>query len=84
MGAEIRRYESGAPQPTLEAILHLALALSVTTDELIFDKDEPGTDENFRLDFEAITCFAPEEKNIDKAVLESLIVKHDSNFSAAG
>ena len=34
---QIRRYESGASQPTLDAIRRLALALRVTTDELIFD-----------------------------------------------
>lgn len=82
---QIRRYESGASQPTLDAIRRLALALGVTTDELIFDKDERGPDEELRLQFEAITRFTPEEKKVAKAVLESLILKHDANrFSAAG
>ena len=82
---QIRRYESGASQPTLDAIRRLALALGVTTDELIFDKDERGPDEDLRLQFEAITRFTPEEKKVTKAVLESLILKHDANrFSAAG
>lgn len=82
---QIRRYESGASQPTLDAIRRLALALGVTTDELIFDKDERGPDEDLRLQFEAITRFTPEEKKVAKAVLESLILKHDANrFSAAG
>ena len=82
---QIRRYESGASQPTLDAIRGLALALGVTTDELIFAKDERGPDEELRLQFEAITRFTPEEKKIAKAVLESLILKHDANrFSATG
>ena len=82
---QIRRYENGASQPTLDAIRRLALALGVTTDELIFDKDERGPDEELRLQFEAITRFTPEEKKVAKAVLESLILKHDANrFSAAG
>ncbi len=82
---QIRRYESGASQPTLDAIRRLALALGVTTDELIFDKDERGPDEDLRLQFEALTRFTPEEKKIAKAVLESLILKHDANrFSATG
>jgi len=81
---QIRRYESGASQPTLDAIRRLALALGVTTDELIFDKDERGPDEDLRLQFEAVTRFTPEEKKIAKAVLESLILKHDANrWSAA-
>ena len=82
---QIRRYESGASQPTLDAIRRLALALGVTTDELIFDKDERGPDEDLRLQFEALTRFTPEEKKVAKAVLESLILKHDANrFSATG
>ncbi len=82
---QIRRYESGASQPTLDAIRRLALALGVTTDELIFDKDERGPDDDLRLQFEALTRFTPEEKKIAKAVLESLILKHDANrFSATG
>jgi len=82
---QIRRYESGASQPTLDAIRRLALALGVTTDELIFDKDERGPDEDLRLQFEAVTRFTPEEKKVTKAVLESLILKHDANrFSATG
>ena len=82
---QIRRYESGASQPTLDAIRRLALALGVTTDEIIFDKDERGPDDDLRLQFEALTRFTPEEKKIAKAVLESLILKHDANrFSATG
>jgi len=80
---QIRRYESGASQPTLDAIRRLALALGVTTDELIFDQDERGPDEDLRLQFEALTRFTPEEKKIAKAVLESLILKHDANRFAA-
>lgn len=82
---QIRRYESGASQPTLDAIRRLALALGITTDELIFDKNERGPDDDLRLQFEALTRFTPEEKKIAKAVLESLILKHDANrFSAMG
>jgi len=82
---QIRRYESGASQPTLDAIRRLALALGTTTDELIFDKDERGPDDELRLQFEALTRFTPDEKKIAKAVLESLILKHDANrFSATG
>ncbi len=51
---QIRRYESGASQLTLDAIRNLALALGVITDELIFDKDERGP-EALRLQFEALS-----------------------------
>jgi transcriptional regulator with XRE-family HTH domain len=82
--SQIRRYESGETQPTLEVIRRLAIALSVSADMLIFDKDERGPDEELRLQFEALCQFSPEEKRVAKTLLESLILKHDaSRFSAA-
>jgi transcriptional regulator with XRE-family HTH domain len=82
---QIQRYENGSTQPTLDIIRKLAIALSVSADMLIFDTDERGPDEDLRLQFEALTRFTPEEKKVAKAVLESLILKHDANrFSATG
>ncbi|MEM6999041.1 MAG: helix-turn-helix transcriptional regulator [Pseudomonadota bacterium] len=82
--SQIRRYESGETQPTLDVIRKLAIALSVSADMLIFDKDERGPDDELKLQFEAISQFTPEEKKIAKTVLEGLILKHDaSRFSAA-
>jgi transcriptional regulator with XRE-family HTH domain len=80
---QIRRYGSRAPQPTLDAIRRLALALGVTTDELIFDKDERGPDEELRLQLEAISRFDPEEKKIVEALLEGMILKHEAKRSSA-
>ncbi len=52
---------------------------------LILDKGKRDPDEDLRLQFEIVTRFTPEEKKVAKAVLESLILKHDANrFSAAG
>jgi transcriptional regulator with XRE-family HTH domain len=81
---QIQRYESGETQPTLDAIRRLALALSVSSDALIFDEDERGPDEHFRLQFEALTKFTPEEKKVARAVIDGLILKHTATrFSEA-
>jgi transcriptional regulator with XRE-family HTH domain len=50
--SQIRRYESGQSQPTLDAIRKLALALRVSADMLLFEKDERGSDEDLKLQFE--------------------------------
>lgn len=73
---QIRRYEGGASQPTLEVLRKLAVALSVSADELVFDRDERGPDEDLRLQFEALSALSPEEKNVAKAVLDAMIVKN--------
>ena len=75
----IRRYEVNETQPTLEVIRKLSVALGVSADTLVFDEHERGPDDDLRLQFEALTQFTPEEKAIVRVLLESLILKHDSN-----
>lgn len=76
--SQIRRYETGATQPTLEVIRKLAIALSVSADLLVFDKEEREPREELKRQFEALTGFDEEEIKVAKAVLESLILKHNA------
>lgn len=75
---QIRRYEGGSAQPSMELIRKLAIALCTTADLLVFDKDERGPDDDLRLQFEAISKFRTEEKKIVKAILEGLILRHEA------
>ena len=75
---QVRRYEGDASQPTLDVIRRLAVALQVSADVLIFGADERGPDGDLRLQFEAISKFAPEEKKVIKALLEGMILKHEA------
>ena len=56
----------------------LAPALFIGADTLVFDEDERGPSDDLRLQFEAVSQFTPEEKQVAKAVIEGLILKHDS------
>lgn len=82
--AQIHRYEKGAAEPSMSALKRLALALAVTTDELVFEEDERGPDDELRLQFEAVSRFDPEEKKTAKEVLDSLILKHEAKRWASG
>lgn len=75
---QVRRYEKGSSQPTLEVIRRLAVALSVTSDALVFDEDERGPSDDLRLQFEAVSAFDEEDKAVARTVLESLILRHQS------
>ena len=75
---QVRRYEGGTAQPTLDALVSLARALHVSLDVLVFDEAERGPSDDLRLQFEALNQFSPEEKAVARAVLESLILKHDA------
>lgn len=56
----------------------LAIALSVSADLLVFDKDARGPDEDLKLEFEALSQFDAEDKAIAKKVLQELIIQHQA------
>jgi transcriptional regulator with XRE-family HTH domain len=72
----LKRYEAGRAQPTLPILRKLAIALGVSADLLLFDKDERGPDDMLRLQFETVSKFPKEEKKIILALLDGMIVKH--------
>ncbi len=73
---QIRRYEGGTSQPTLEVIKRLAQALRVSADALVFDTAERGPDEELRFQFEAVTRMPKKEKDAIRTMLEAMIVKN--------
>jgi transcriptional regulator with XRE-family HTH domain len=76
--AQVRRYEAGTSQPTLDVIRNMALALGVSADELLFAKDERGPDESLKLQFEAVSRFDPESKKVVQQVLDSMILQQEA------
>lgn len=75
---QLRRYEKGESQPTLEVLRKLAVALNISGDMLLFDEHERRPPEDLAMQFEAISRFNPEEKRTIKEVLEGLILKHEA------
>lgn len=74
---QIRRYEAGSAQPSLEGLKKIVLALHVKLDDLVFQPGERGPiDEQLRLQFEAISKLPREDKKVVQAVLDGMIVKH--------
>jgi len=83
--SQIRRYEGGQSQPTLDAIRKLSLPLSVSADMLLFEEDERGPDEELKLQFEAVSRLDAEEKKIIRSVIESLLLRYEARrWSAPG
>ena len=85
---QIRRYEGGASQPTLDVIRRIAISLGISDDMLVFDATERGPDDALRYQFEAVSQLLEDEQAVVKEVLESLIIKYqtrrwDSTRSAA-
>ena len=75
---QLRRYEKGDSQPTLDVLRKMAVVLNVHGDELLFDEDERQPPKELAVQFQAISRFSAEEKKVLKEVLEGLILKHEA------
>jgi transcriptional regulator with XRE-family HTH domain len=75
---QIKHYEAGAAQPTLEALVGLARALHVSLDQLVYDESERGPSDDLRLQFEAVSHMPDEDRRIVKALLDGMIVKYQT------
>jgi len=71
-------------QPTLDVIRRLSIVLSVSADLLVFDQDERGPDEDLKLQFEAVSNMPEDEKKIIQALLDGMIIKHQTKKMVQG
>lgn len=75
---QIRRYEAGTAQPTLEALIRLAKVLHVRLDDLVFEEGERGPADDLALLFEAVNEFSEEEKQTVRTVLSGMVLQHSA------
>ncbi len=81
--SQVRRYEAGGSQPTLDVLRNLAVVLSVSSDALVFDEAERGPSDDLRLVFEAIAGLDDDEKQVVRSVIEGILLKHEARRWAA-
>lgn len=75
---QIKRYEGGSAQPSMEGLKKIARVLDCSTDELVFDESERPIADDLKLQFEAISRLPEEDRKIARALLEGLILKHEA------
>jgi transcriptional regulator with XRE-family HTH domain len=74
---QIRRYEAGSSQPTLDVLRAIALALNTSADSLLFDTDERGPETPaLRLRMEALDQLDPDEQANVLAMIEGALLRH--------
>lgn len=77
--AMLSNYESGVSEPTLGALRKLAVALSVSADDLVFGgEDRVPTNESLRLAFEATSILDAEEQEAVRIMLEGFLARHQN------
>ena len=75
---QVRRYEAGSSQPTLDVLRALAKKLRVSADGLLFDPTERPIPDQFAPHLEALARLDKEERRVAREVLDALLLKHDA------
>lgn len=72
---QLRRYEAGTAQPTLDVLRNLARALAVTIDYLAFEEAERDPGDDLRLAFEVASQLDDEGQQLVKALIEGVALR---------
>ena len=80
---QIRRYEAGNAQPTLDTIRRLAIALSTSADTLVFPNNDRGPHTDLNLHLEAINQLDPDEQQTIRHLIEGALLRHQAKKLAS-
>jgi transcriptional regulator with XRE-family HTH domain len=75
---QVKRYEAGEAQPSLDILKKIATAFNVTTDWLIFEEGERDPQDLLKLKFEAIAQMDNIEQQTINSLLDAMILKHQA------
>jgi transcriptional regulator with XRE-family HTH domain len=76
--SQLKRYEAGASQPTIDVFRRIALALNVSADMLLFEEGERGPDERLKLQFEAVSHLDEHERVAVQTMIAGVLHMHDA------
>lgn len=77
--SQIKRYESGETQPSLEVLRKIAVALNISADMLLFDESERELPDDLKLKFEAVSKMSEANRNTIQSVIDGMILKQTSD-----
>jgi transcriptional regulator with XRE-family HTH domain len=75
---QVKRYESGQAQPSIEILKKIALAFHTTTDSLVFEEGERELPDGLKLQFEAVNQLPAEEIQVIRSLLDGMLIKHQT------
>ena len=81
--SQVKRYESGEAQPSIDLLKKMAQAFNVTTDWLVFDEGERDLPIGLQLMFEAVNQMSEENQMTLKSVVDGMKLKQTSDQLSA-
>ena len=76
---QVKRYEAGQAQPSIEILKKIATAFNVTTDWLIFEAGERELPDSLQLKFEAVSQMSEDDQQAIQSLIDGMILKHTAN-----
>ena len=76
---QVKRYEAGQAQPSVELLKKIATAFNVTTDWLIFSEDERELPNDLQLKFEAVSQMSADDQQVIQSMIDGMILKHTAS-----
>ena len=76
---QVKRYEAGQAQPSIDILKKIAMAFHVTADWLIFEEGERDLPTHLQLRFEAVTQMSEEDQRTIQSLIDGMILKHTAN-----
>ena len=80
---QVKRYEAGQAQPSIEVLKKIATAFHVTADWLIFEEGERALPNDLQLKFEAVMQMSEADQHAIQSLIDGMILKHTANQLAA-
>ncbi len=77
--SQVKRYESGETQPSLDVLRKIAMALNISADLLLFDEGERDLPDALQLKFEAVSQMSEEDQHTIQSLIDGMILKHTAN-----
>ena len=81
--SQVKRYESGEAQPSIDLLKKIAQAFNVTTDWLVFDEGERDLPIGINLMFEAVSQMSDENQQTIKTLIDGMKLKQTSDQLSA-
>jgi len=76
---QVKRYEAGQAQPSIDQLKKIAKSFNVTTDWMLFDDDERALPNALQLKFEAVSQMSEEDQRTVQSLIDGMILKHTAN-----
>jgi len=81
---QVKRYEAGQAQPSVDILKKIAVTFNITTDWLIFEPGERDLPNALQLKFEAVSQMTDEDQRTIHSLIDGMIIKHQTRQMVGG